>query len=347
MSDSFSLETELERRAENDADAENFWDHYKVVKRHLTDNYYPWIRDNCPHFTDHGEKHIASIMQAASGLLEKDLDPKRKSQLESLDLFLILSAIIWHDVGMVIDRFQHAEQIHPLTQRIRELAFNDQTIQKLVVDIARAHVRNNGLSIPRFEQDWSSASKTYTVYPRALAAIVRFADEISENRSRISQEILDLEQVPAENRIYWEFANCISATRPDPARERVVLTLDIQEEAAVTTYICPEEINQYANNAGEISLMEYIISRLEKMNNEREYCAQEFRKYVSISAIVVRLNLLKGENPVSGYELEIPLSNLGLSQTGYPNIKVFTQFFKQHPSWLPERISEVSSNEAD
>jgi len=329
MSDSVTLEKELERRAENDADAKKFWGQYSVVKRHLTDNFYPWIHDNSPYFTDHGEKHVESVIRTASALLIRDLGPEEKSRLKSLDLFLLLSAIIWHDVGMVFKRFGHAEEVERITSEVKDLAFGDPTIHRLIVQIAKAHSGKEGLEVPELEQDWDGAQSSYTVYPRALAAIVRFADEVSENRSRISQALL--KKVPNENRIYWEYANCITASRPDPPRERIIISLEIQEAAALESYLCPEELRLYGNNSEEISLIEYIIRRLEKMNNERSYCAPEFNRYITIKEIEVRMSLLGRVDRIPGYDLNIILGDLGLSQGGYPEVEIFQQFFNEYP----------------
>lgn len=336
MSGNPTLEEALEARAKNDEDAEDFWHRYKSMKKYLEDEYYPWIQANCPFFTDHGERHIQSVIQAASSLLHKQLNPENK-ELSSMDFFLILSAIIWHDVGNVYGRSGHAARVADMTEKIKELGFPTPDILRLVVEISKAHAGKEGLKIPRSEEDLATSQQTYTVYPKALAAIVRFADEISENRSRISRALLAT--VPDENRIFWEYANCISASRAEAARERVIITATIQHDKITANFTCSEFSNR-VNGTGEISLINYIICRLEKMNNERAYCAPEFSRYVSMRNITARLTILHGTERLKNYEIEAYFGDSGLQQTCYPNIQIFDGFFESYSDWKPEKLEE-------
>lgn len=338
MNNNLTLETALERRASTEKDAEILWNKYKAVRDYLTTEYYRWVQANCPFFTDHGENHIQSVIQAASALLNKHLTPESKNELSSLDLFLILAAILWHDVGNVYGRSGHASRVGKMINEIKRLGFPNIDIQRLVEEISKAHAGEDGLNIPRTEEDCTVLNRPYTVYPKALAAIVRFADEISENRARISQALLP--DVPDENRIFWEYANCISASRPEPARYRVVVTVAMQDDAAIREFTCPEQFRNRADSRGNISLIKYVVCRLEKMNNERAYCALEFSRYVSIIEIVARFTILRGTERVENYELEV-----NFSQSGYPNIQIFDDFFERHPNWQPEKIREALTNE--
>jgi hypothetical protein len=171
-----------------------------------------------------------------------------------------------------------------------------------------------------------------------LAAIVRFADEISESRSRISLALMS--KVPPENQIYWQFANCITASRPDPSRDRVVLTIEMPDAAAPQKFLCPKDLLHRADTEKQMSLIQYLISRLEKMNNERAYCEPEFRsRYVVVREILVRLSIVADTQLLNGYELEFALAGNGLAeQATYPSIDVFDRFFAQYPTWAPGEI---------
>lgn len=201
MSENLTLEDELGARAGKDPDAEAFWNRYSSMKDYLATQYYPWIQATCPFFTDHGELHINSVIRAASLLLEPHLGSRRRSQLSSLDIFLLLASILWHDVGNALGRVRHAERITEMTNEVRSLGFPNLGIHRLVCEIASAHAGEDGLSKPRAQEDSSTPRRTYTVYPTALAALLRFADEISEDQSRISHALL--QKVPDENRIFW------------------------------------------------------------------------------------------------------------------------------------------------
>jgi hypothetical protein len=333
-----SIEAELERIATADNNLKGLWTRYYTMKDYLAAQYYPYIQANCPYFTDHGQLHIESTIETASQILLPS--PKNIEKLGALDFYLLLCAIIWHDAGNVYDRSSHAEQVSQMITRINNEIFFYPTIQRLVTELVKAHTGEDGLDIPLPEQDCVIGPKTFTVYPKALAAVVRFADEISENRSRISPVLLNEGKVPEKNVIYWEYANCIVASRADPLRERIVVTVEIEADRATKRYQCPEECKEYSGEDGSISFIEYAISRLQKMNNERAYCAREFAMYASIRKIEVRLMLTQGGDRVKEYTNEFELHDSGLHGHTYPKIKFFEDFFEHHPRWRPNNITE-------
>jgi|SRR5579871_4315218 len=337
------LDEELQKRAESgpdqDQDAKDFWHSYQSVKKYLEENYYRWIQAQNPWFTEHGEPHISAVIQSASALLADYLREDAKKGLSTLDIYLLLAAVLWHDVGNVINRTGHAEKITQLTERIKELAFPTPAIYRLVVSIAQAHSGPQGLNVTRSETNVHTPHKQYTVYPKALAAIVRFADEISENQTRVSAALR--KEVPPGNRIYWEYAYSITSSAPNNARERIVIEVEVDSADAAERFECTEHPER-TDGEGKLPLIEYILCRLEKMNNERAYCSPEFRRYVFIRQIDVRLTLLNGTTPKEGYEISITLGDFGLEGDSYPKIKMVDRFFEQHPDWKPEKIKEDS-----
>ena len=333
-----TLETELERRAVNDKTAKEFFHKYENMKIYLTNEYYRWTQANCKFYTDHGEQHVQSVSTSASLLLSDQINDERA--LIPLDIFLILSAIIWHDVGVVYGRSNHASRIADMTEEIKKLGFSNPVVHRLVTEISKAHSGNNGLNIPKRSDECTINNFPCKVYPRALASIVRFADEISENHSRISLSLLP--DVPDKNRIFWEYANCIVASNPEPERERVVITIEIQKEKVLQEFIC-SEFNDRVNSKGQISLIEYIICRLEKMNNERVYCLKESTRYTSIREIEARITILDGIERINNYDtIRIVLGDSGLlKQESYPEIDIFDGFFESYPILKPERIKDA------
>ena len=337
----YTLEQILLLLAEKDEDAKQLQPRYESMKLFLEKEYYPWIQATCPFFTDHGSGHINSVIQAASRLLERHLDPTGEKGLNAVEIFLVLAAILWHDVGNARGRTGHAARIDKMTAEIRRLGFPDPALHRLVVQIAQAHAGADGLAITRPEAD-CVVCRTVTVFPRPLAAVVRFADEVSEDRSRISLALLP--DVPAVNQIFWQHANCITASRPEPSRERVVLTVEVPDAVAAERYLCPGELLSRADSEAKISLIEYLVLRLEKMNNERAYCEPEFRRYASIREIVVRLSVIADTRPLRGYEEEFVLGGNGLAAQSYPAIDVYDRFFRQYPNWRPNAISAARTS---
>jgi hypothetical protein len=334
-----SIEEFLKEKAASETCAEELWNKYEVMKKYLSREYYPWIQANCPYFTDHGQSHVESVIQSASQLLLN----LKKSEKNPIDVYLILCSIIWHDVGMVFSRSNHAGEIKTIFEAVKNLGFPDPSTSRLVSQLVSAHEGGNGLGNIEREQDLTILGKTHTVFPRALAAILRFSDEISENRSRISPGLLQSGKIPAKNLIYWEYAFCITASRADPSRERVVLTIDIDLDKAISFHVCPEECKQYSRKDGNISLIEYIVARLQKMNNERAYCSRSFAQYSSIGRIETILKLFKNDKPINKYSDTFTLEDSGLGSEEPVKIEIFKSFFDSHPHWAPEIIKEVKN----
>jgi hypothetical protein len=224
-----------------------------------------------------------------------------------------------------------------MTKEIRTLGFPSVPIHRLVDEIAQAHAGPSGLNIPRLLEDTSTAHRSYQLYPRALAAIVRFADEVSENHSRVSHALLN--DVPGANQVYWQYASCISASVPDPSRERVVVTFEIPADKIASKFPCAEYPDRIKD--GCLTLIEYIICRLEKMNNERAYCGPRFARYCSINHIEVRFTVVQGTKRIDQFEQTVTLNDAALGEDSYPNIRVFDEFFAKHPAWQPSKIEEA------
>lgn len=333
MSEIRTLVEELERRQKKkDPNAEHFLNLYHQTRGHLVKYYYPFIQASCPWFTDHGEAHVDSIITAASALLQRRYTGSKRDRINSGELFLLLAAILWHDVGMVVDRVGHANIPRNISESLVELAFGcDVTIQRLTQEIVRAHSSENKLETVQFEEKFTQGKETYTVPARALAAVLRFCDEVSENKSRISAPLLP--QVPAESKLYWLYANSIVASECDPVQEMVRLQVEMEVKNAIEVHPTPPEFKK--EYGPQITLIEYLLKRLEKMNNERAFCAPKFSRYASIQRIQVHLTLLEGNQRLEGYQLAD--CDFGDGDF-YPDIQLADNFFREYPKWKPENL---------
>ncbi len=334
----FSLESKLQEctRAEG-CDNCLLWQRYQAMKAYLSEDYYPWVQAKCRWFTDHGEKHIESVISSANQLLAGT----SKQPLTCVDMFVLLSSIIWHDVGMVKSRASHAKETEAFLSKVRETCLPDPTFFRFASHIAQAHSSEEGLNILYPSEDCTPpcSHKTCSIYPKSLAAVLRFADEISENRTRVNTSIFDL--VPEENRIYWAYASSISATRAEPERNRVVVSVELQREDAIRRYECPKKLEGRADSEGKISLIEYLVCRLEKMNRERAYCFPHITRYAMISSIEVRLQICEGTDCEKIDDIVLGEGNLG--STEYPELNIFDEFFREYPQLLPDALQERGS----
>lgn len=326
------LELELDRRAKaGDAEAQACFENYKNIKKILAEDYYPWIHDKCPFFTDHGEFHINAIIIAAGNLLENRLKCDEKElRISTLELYLLLSSIVWHDVGMLYGRNHHALNVSKIMDQLKVL-YNNPSYQRVIVQIARGHSGEGSLNTIEKEALVSNQYGNTKINIRSLAAILRFCDEISENSSRISHRIFDVSVVPEENIVFWEYASCIVASLFEPRLQKVTMDIQMPFEKAHQEY-------KYLNN--KITLIEYIIMRLEKINNERIICAPEFRIFADINLVEVKLSLFNKYDKFTDYDTTITFC-----ENYYYPVPIVDKFFADHYKWKPEMLKKFYEEE--
>ncbi len=82
------------------------------------------------------------------------------------------------------------------------------------------------------------------------------------------------------------------------------------------------------------SLLTYALCRLEKINNEREYCFRYFSSVAPIREVEARFCITQQGKKIPGYEsASIQLRGGGVGVEGYPKIKIVQAFLNQHPKW--------------
>jgi len=338
------LEDLLEQKAEEN-DCTELFNSYQQMKNKLDNEYYGWIQANCSYFTDHGKEHINSVVKRSEEILEKELESS-DSRLNILEVYLLLSSIIWHDVGMVINRANHEEKVSEITEELKSL-FPKIDIRRSVEDITRAHTGNEDQGIEQLKDNRIMYEHdSYRINTPALAAILRFADELSENRDRVSSSQVVTDTVPEESRIFWEYAKSIKSSISQPSRNRCLIDIELEVQEAISKYKCIEYPN-ICDDEGRLTLIEYIICRLEKMNNERHYCAPEFKIYADLSEIVVRFTLLEEDRPISPEynQMQLHIGQSGLlaspNERPYPDIDLYDEFFEKYNDLCPDNLEEM------
>jgi hypothetical protein len=340
MASESELEKELARRAkQDDPQAKTLKLSFDKLKERLVKHHYTWIQANCRWFTDHGEVHVAAVMHSASELVKLKLGGKKRDTLTTLDIYLILTAILWHDVGMVIDRARHADLVYDMTYDASEF-FPNPHVQGLVAQIANAHKGHNGLDSLSMHDLCTIDGPGQDVNPALLAAVVRFADEISENHTRVSLPVLD--QVPADQKIFWLYAASIGSCVARPENERVIIDYRFDADQVTTRWLDRDFPEFWPAEEKTLPLLTYALCRLEKINNEREYCFRYFSSVAPIREVEARFCITRQGRKIPGYEsASIHLRGGGVESKGYPKIKIVQAFLNQNPQWEVAAIEGV------
>jgi hypothetical protein len=233
-------------------------------------------------FTSHGPDHFDEVVKYAGLLLGCERGDEIIG-LSAYELYVLLLAIRLHDAGNVYGREGHEKKAFQILRTMGELSGPDDVEKKFVADIAEAHggVTADGSknTVGRLGELESIGS--IEVRPRLLAAIVRFADEISESRPRAAGYLLKEGALPKHNEVFHKYASCIKSVNVKPAERTVSLKYVFSAEDAKRKWGKGKDENQVT----DVFLIDEIFERLDKMFLERRYCVRFMRSICNVERI--------------------------------------------------------------
>ena len=145
----------------------------------------------------------------------------------------------------------------------------------------------------------------YDIRPRLLAALLRFADELADDRTRTNRFLIDTGSIPMESEVYHEYAHALSSVKTPMPGDSVVLLFDLTQDTACRTF---------GKGADHVYLLDEIFERTLKMHRERIYCMRFLRPAVNIDKINVTIRIYgpryMGDPKTIPYRLE---------ESGYPD----------------------------
>lgn len=289
---------------------------YYKLKDIVYGKYYPEIEKLFPWYTDHGKKHVESIIHAMGDLLIHSY-----GRLNEMEIFILLCATIFHDTGMTISRDEHADNVKEIIQNMRFL-ITDITVSRRINEIARAHSSKSDLDQLNLIDSCTFNDINYDIQTKALAAMLRLADDISETRYRIDPDLLS--KVPEENIIFWHYANAVESV--------VISATDMN---CKITICIPKSIllKEFKYDSGTKIFFEYVLERIEKSYKERVLCSLEFRNIVVISAFKIEMNIMSDDmyDKIKGITFEI-------NENYFQTMSLKDVFYEKNPEWTIDAL---------
>ncbi|MDD5126224.1 hypothetical protein [Methylovulum sp.] len=97
------------------------------------------------------------------------------------------------------------------------------------------------------------------------------------------------------------------------------------------------------NDDKTITLIEYIICRLEKVNNERIYCTQHLHPLGAFKEVQAHFSIIDDLEIVSEFDgITFTFRDGGLFKPReYPNSNIFDLFFEENDCWKPEQLAKI------
>lgn len=266
--------------------------------------------------TDHGPKHIARVAVMASSLVDQ-----MATKLSAYEAFLLLVAIQIHDVGNILGRERHEQRIDEIWRQVFGDLGYDSLDKSLAIRIAATHGgKYEGGKDTIKAVDRSSDWKGNVVRPQMLAALLKLADELSEEVDRADRTALVFDSLPRESQIYHVFALGLHTVRADVEAGTITLRFAVSEE-----YF----IKKLGKGDDEEFLLNEIYARTLKTWSESIYCSR-FLPEIYLTTVDVQIEIFSSSMVELRQTIRYRLEDAGYPEVGKrtifdicPNLKNF------------------------
>jgi len=294
------------------------FERYCEILRHLREDVYPLIdaglaglSEDQGLYTLHGADHFDEVVRYA-GELQGCKTGREPVNLSAYELFALLVAIRIHDAGNMFGREGHERRAFQILRDMGDASGTDEFEKRIIADIAEAH----GGRTPAGSKDTIGhlrpAGEKYhsvKIRSRVLAAIVRFADEICESQSRAARKLLAADAIPKHNEVFHKYAECIKSVTIEDG----FVSLDYR-------FSVQDALRKWGKGGSrddveEVFLQDEILTRLDKMMLERQYCARFMRDVCEVRGIVVSIEI-HDEN----FQRVMDVISLTSEDEGYPEL---------------------------
>lgn len=323
---------------------EYYFDRYISIVNHLRSKVYPLVdaglsalsEDNGL-YTLHGQDHFDDVVRYAGLMLGCEKGSETLNMLTAYELYVLLLAIRMHDAGNMFGREGHEKRVFQMLKEMGHLSGSDDFEKRFIADISEAHggktVDGNKDTIGRLPNKKMYGSAE--IRPRALAALVRFADEICESRSRAAEVLLQDNAVPKKNEIFHKYASSIKSINVRPVENEIKIGFAFGVEDAMRKW----GKGVSAGKIEDVFLWEEILDRLDKMFLERQYCSRHMSELCQLDRLRINVEIF---DPKYQTVKEIRISN---EEEGYPeNVKSLRQKYFDGDT-LQRELSETVQKE--
>ena len=278
---------------------------------------------------NHGEGHIKTVIKRASQLVSTP-----DFELTPYELYVLLMGIHLHDIGNLKGRAGHEEKIASVIADIDRLTssiiFADVVERETIIDIARAHGGgfDNLLSL-----DNETMILDQRVRAQYIAAIIRLADEISDDVSRANNLLLENGILPEKAVIYHLYSHCLKTAVYKPESKCISYIFMINEKCL---------LDKFKLNHAETFFIDELYRRTLKTFKEAVICTKFLRPHIYIDKVRVSITIILDDKSMYDRNKKIPLQ-YDINDIGYPEID-FGRLCPQMAHLTGEYISDKLKN---
>lgn len=320
---------------------QGYFERYIGIKNFLKGEVYPLIgaatsAEYGDLYTDHGTNHVDAVIKSAGRLLNltNPIDPDSEICISPYEAFVLLVSILLHDAGNIYGRNDHEKHPHSIFTGMGRPLCPDEFEAKIITQISTAH--GGTVTLPDGGRSKDTISKlsydkeeidNIPVRQRFIAALVRFSDEICEDRGRAAKFMLDNGALPKKSEVFHAYADSISNVGVDHESKSINLKIELKKDSVMT---------KYGKGSGglveEVFLIDEIFLRLEKMHSEMIYCQRFMSEHINLDRIRATIKIYDEEMNILKEKL------FELKEEGYPSTK--KSLHRDHPDWVGCRLKE-------
>ena len=290
--ESRSLEEALSLACVQDSDSfppisGGYYDRYTQISNYLLEHFHNNVNTGAAvqgdgFLTEHGLPHINAVIRNARSLIIND---DEHILLTSYEVFILLCSIHLHDAGNVFGRREHEKKIKEIMVQMGNIAGDDDLEKKIIVMIAQAHggfFNGDKDTISNLTRNEMVQSVEIRVH--LLSAILRFADELSDDRTRAARVLSAMGIIPRKSEIFHKYSEVLNSAKIDLSNSKIVLEYVLNKDNCV---------GKYWKGRRKEFLLDEIFQRTMKMHLERVYCSRFFSPYINIDKVNVRIRIFR------------------------------------------------------
>ena len=285
--------------------------HKEVTMNAILEEYKNKHKSKVIWLNDHGPEHVATVIKRASELLSGN------SELNVKEVFLLLNAIQIHDLGNFYGRNGHERKVlDAISASLGEIVFDAMETMYIkfiaqvhggkVTYLDGTHSKNTIGELKEVEM-----LDGYPIRLRLLASILRFADELADDKRRADKYTLDKGVMPKGSEIFHAYAACLDT-----------VSVDIKNRAIKLHYKVPKKylLNRLGKMDGKKVVEKYLIDeiyeRLIKVHDERIYCSKFWKRVIDIDEIWAEIDFYDDQAKLTNVRNSIRVS---LNDNDYPH----------------------------
>lgn len=260
--------------------------------------------------TAHGPSHIRTVIERASNMVG---DPSSVG-LAPYEVYLLLVAMHLHDTGNIYGRSGHEQRLAEVISAAGTTLGSDSVEWRLANQIAQAHTGKNQDGSPAdtignlLEEDENLGQE---IRVQALAAILRFADELADDSERASRLGTDTGTIPDSSQIYHAYAKSLYSVKVARSERAVRLKFHFCADTA-----CRQFNKHTKHGVVPVFLLDEIYERTLKLHIERIYCSRFMRQIVALDKVNARIDVYDQPTDIQPVET----IEYKLEENGYPSV---------------------------